>query len=34
MCLTATSIREVIQTLMSVTSEWGLNRELWAACLG
>ena len=33
-CLTATPIEEIAQTFMSVTSEWGLNREVRAACLG
>ena len=33
-CLTATSSREVAQTLASATSEWALNRETQVACLG
>ena len=32
--LTATSCREVAQTLASTTSEQGLNREMRVACLG
>ena len=32
MCLTTTP-REVAQTLVSTTSKWGLNREVWAALL-
>ena len=34
MWLTATPSREVAQTLASTTSEQGLNREEWVACLG
>ena len=34
MLLTATPCREVAQMLASGTSQWGLNREVWAACLG
>ena len=26
--------REVAQTLVSTSSEWGLDREAWATCLG
>ena len=33
-CLTATASGEVAQMLTSTTSEWGLNREAWVACLG
>ena len=33
-CLTAAPSREVAQTLMSTSSEWELNREARAACLG
>jgi len=31
MHLTTTPRGEVAQTLVSVTSKWGLNREAWAA---
>ena len=31
MCLTATASREVAQTLLSTTREWGLGREVQAA---
>ena len=34
MHLTASPSIEVTQTLMSAISEWELNREAWAACLG
>jgi len=34
LCLTATPSGEVAQTLLSATSEHGLDREMWAACLG
>ena len=34
MHLTATPSREVAQMFTSATSEWGLNREAWIACLG
>ena len=34
MCLTATASREVAQMLVSATSEEGLDKEAWAACLG
>ena len=30
MCLTATASREVAQTLVFTTSEWGLGREVQA----
>ena len=33
-CLTTTPSGEIAQTLASASSEWGLNREAWAACLG
>ena len=33
-CLTATASREVAQMLEFTTSEWGLDREAWASCLG
>ena len=32
--LSTTVSREVAQMLMSATSEWGLDREAWSACLG
>ena len=32
--LTSTPSREIAQTLTSASSEPGLNREVWAACLG
>ena len=32
-CLTATPRGEVAQPLALASSEWGLNREAWAACL-
>ena len=32
--LTATASREVAQTLTSITSNRGLDREAWGACLG
>ena len=34
MGLTTTPSREVAQMLASASSEWELNREAWAACLG
>ena len=34
MHLTATPSREVAQKFASATTEWGLNREAWIACLG
>ena len=34
MHLTATPSREVAQNFASATTEWGLNREAWTACLG
>ena len=33
MCLTATPRGEVAQTLVSTTSKWGLNGEVWAVLL-
>ena len=33
-CQTATPSREVAQMLASTTSEQGLDREVWVACLG
>ena len=33
-CLTATPSGEIAQKLVSITSKWGLNREVWSACLG
>ena len=33
MCLMATPNREVAQRLVPTTSNWGINREAWAALL-
>ena len=33
-CLAATPSREVTQRLVSTSSEQGLNRETWVACIG